>query len=39
MKNFVSQEPDNRINLSPILALNRKMNEGPKPLQKKSLTP
>jgi hypothetical protein len=32
-------EGDNRINLSPILALNRKLNEGPKHYSKKSLTP
>lgn len=30
---------ENRINLSPILALNRKLNEGPKYKGKKSLTP
>ena len=30
---------ENRINLSPILALNKKLDEGPKFLYKKSLTP
>ena len=30
---------ENRINLSPILALNKKLDEGPKFLPKKSLTP
>lgn len=36
-----SQVPDteNRINLSPILALNRKINEGHQNYSKKSLTP
>ena len=32
-------EAENRINLSPVLALNRKLNEGPRYPSKKSLTP
>jgi hypothetical protein len=30
---------EKRINLSPVLSINKKINEGPKPLGKKSLTP
>lgn len=30
---------EKRINLSPVLSVNKKINEGPKPPGKKSLTP
>lgn len=33
------KEGENKINLSPILALNKKLTEGPKYMTKKSLTP
>jgi hypothetical protein len=40
IKTYAQVETENRINLSPILALNKKINEGVnKPQQKKSLTP